>query len=132
MTTTLQQMIAEPEPLLDRARTGEEIVLTDGGKPVVRLTGIAMGPRKAPPGAIAALLSEARAAAAAGATGKIGATADETVAKLRSERRPLTEAQMESRRKWLDEVARHAAAASTGKKPQMTEQEFWDDMRGDR
>ena len=86
MTTTLQQMIAEPEPLLDRARTGEEIVLTDGGKPVVRLTGIATGPHKAPPGAIAALLKEAEAMAAAGATGKRGMTVDEIIEDLRSER----------------------------------------------
>ena len=79
-------MIAAPEPLLNRARTGEEIVLTDGGKPVVRLTGIATGSRKAPPGAIAALLEEAEALAAASATGKRGMTVDAIIDDLRSER----------------------------------------------
>ena len=79
-------MLAEPKPLIDRARTGEEIVLTDGGKPVVRLTGITTGSRKAPPGAIAALLKEAEAMAAAGATGKRGMKVDEIIEDLRSER----------------------------------------------
>lgn len=79
-------MIAEPEALLARAKHGEEIVLTEGGKPVVRLTGISNGPRKAPPDAIAALLKEAEAMAAAGATGKRGMTVDEIMDDLRSER----------------------------------------------
>lgn len=86
MTTTLQQMIAEPKPLLDRARAGEEVVLTENGKPVLRLLGFAKGPRKAPPGAIAALLREAEAFAAASATGKRGETVDEIIDDLRSER----------------------------------------------
>jgi antitoxin (DNA-binding transcriptional repressor) of toxin-antitoxin stability system len=86
MTTTLQQMLAEPKPLLDLARRGEEVVLTEGGKPVVRLTGIATGSRKAPPGAIAAWIKEARDLAAASATGKRGETVDEIIDDLRSER----------------------------------------------
>ncbi len=87
MTTTLQQMLAEPKALLDLARHGEEVVLTDDGTPVVKLTGIAHGNQKFSP---------------------------------------------EGLRTWIDDVARHAAAASTGKKSAMTEQEFWDDLRADR
>ena len=80
-------MLAEPKPLLDLARNGEEVVLTDGGEPVVKLTAMATKTKQASP---------------------------------------------EEFKAWIDEVARHAEAASTGKKPQMTEQEFWDDMRADR
>lgn len=80
-------MIAEPKALLARAQGGEEIVLTDGGKPVVKVTSIANGKQKPSPEALSA---------------------------------------------WLDQIAKHAAAGSTGKKPKMTEQEFWDDMRADR
>ena len=86
MTATLEQMIAEPRLLLDRALAGEEVVLTENGKPVVRLLGFTKGPRKAPPGAIAAWLKEARAFATASATGKRGETVDEIINDLRSER----------------------------------------------
>ena len=87
MTTTLQQMLAEPKALLDLARNGEEVVLTDGGEPVLKVIPIASPKQKPSPEALSA---------------------------------------------WLDQIAEHAAAASTGKKPKMTEQKFWDDMRADR
>ncbi len=80
-------MLAEPKALIDLARSGEEIVLTEGGEPVLKVTSIASPKQKPSPEALNA---------------------------------------------WLDQIAKHAAAASTGKKPQMTEQEFWDDMRADR
>jgi len=80
-------MLDEPKALLDLARNGEEVVLTEGGEPVVKLTAIASGKQKFSPEAL---------------------------------------------RTWIDDVARHAAAASTGKTSGTTEQEFWDDLRADR
>ena len=153
-------MLAEPKALIDLARSGEEVVLTEAGEPVVKVMKVTAlsraisppvaglrieealqpgnpqadiagrGP-KAPTGAIKAWMEEAKALAASSATGKRGMTPDEIVAKLRAERRPLTEAEMESRRKWLDDVARHAAAASTGKTGSTTE-EIIDDLRSER
>ena len=79
-------MIAEPEPLLARARTGEEIVLTEGGKPVVRMTGVAVPKPKPSPESLKRWMDEAAAAAAAAATGKRGMTSDEIIDDLRSER----------------------------------------------
>ena len=87
MTTTLQKMLDEPKALLDLARNGEEVVLTDGGEPVLKVTAIASPKPKPTPEGLST---------------------------------------------WLDQIAAHAAAASTGKKSKMTEQEFWDDMRADR
>ena len=87
MTATLQQMIAEPKALIDLARSGEEIVLTEGGEPVVKMTGIAIEKHK--PSA-------------------------------------------ETLNAWLDQIAKTAAASSTGKKGGTSEQELWDDLRADR
>lgn len=87
MTTTLQQMIAEPKALIDLARSGEEVVLTDGGEPVAKLTGIATGKHKPSAEALNA---------------------------------------------WLDQIAKTAAATSTGKKGGTSDQELWDDLRADR
>lgn len=125
-------MIAEPEPLLDRARTGEEIVLTDGGKPVVRLTGIATGPHKAPPGAIAAWLKEARAAAAASAGKKSGTTDGGDPAARPTPAVPgPRKASPEALRDWMQKAAAAAAAGATGKRG-MTSDEIIDDLRSER
>ena len=80
-------MIAETKALIDIVRSGEDVLLTEDGKPVLKVTAIAAKAKQASP---------------------------------------------EEFKTWIDEVTRHAEAASTGKKPQMTEQEFWDDMRADR
>ena len=77
MTTTLQQMLAEPKALIDLARSGEEVVLTDGGQPVVKMTGIVTGKSKPPPGALNAWLDEIAHAAAAANTGKKSTTSDQ-------------------------------------------------------
>ena len=132
MTTTLQQMLAEPKTLLDLARNGEEVLLTDGGKPVVRLTSVPATPRRPAPGAVKAWAERAAAAAAASATGTSGKTADEIIAELRAERSAPTDAEMESRRKWLDHIARRAAEASTGKTDGPTSDEIIDDLRSER
>ena len=79
-------MLAEPKALLDLARNGEEVLLTDGGKPVVRLTSVPATPRKPAPGAVKAWVERAAAAAAASATGKRGMTTDEIIDDLRSDR----------------------------------------------
>ena len=132
MTTTLQQMLAEPKALLDLARNGEEVVLTEGGEPVVRLTGVPATPCKPAPGAVKAWVERAAAAAAASATGKHGKTADEIVAELREERTAPTDAEMESRRKWLLHIERRAAEASTGKTGCSTTEEIIEDLRSER
>ncbi len=132
MTTTLQQMIAEPQPLLDRARTGEEIVLTDGGKPVLKVTGVAPQTKKVSAEALKKWMEEAAALAAASATGKRGMTADEIVNELREERTSPTDAEMESRRKWLDQVSQRAAEASMGKNSASTTGKIIGDLRSER
>ncbi len=119
-------MLAEPKSLLDLARRGEEVVLTDEGEPVVNLTAVTARKRKASREALRKWREEAA------ATGRQGMTADEIVAELRAERTAPTEAQMESRRKWLDQVARHAAAASTGRTGGSTTEEIIDDLRSER
>jgi antitoxin (DNA-binding transcriptional repressor) of toxin-antitoxin stability system len=106
MTTTLQQMIAEPAPLLARAQRGEEIVLTDGGRPVVKVTGVPVPkPEQSP---------------------------EEVVAELRSARRVLTEEEMQRRREWMGRVSRHAAAASTGKAGGPTTEQIIEELREER
>ena len=132
MTTTLQQMLAEPKALLDLARNGEEVLLTEGGKPVVRLTSVPATPSKPAPGAVKAWVERAADEAAASATGKHGKTADEIVAELREDRTAPTDAEMESRRKWLDRVTRRAIEASTGKTGGPTTEEIIDDIRPER
>ena len=132
MTTTLQQMIAEPGPLLELAQRGEEVVLTNGGKPVVRLTGVLTPKPKPSPESLKRWMDEAAAAAAAGATGKCGPTSDEIIAELREERTSPTDAELEARREWLEKVARHAEAASTGKTGGPTTEEIIDDLRSER
>lgn len=119
-------MLAEPKPLLDLARRGEEVLLTDGGEPVVRLTAVPARKRTASPEALRKWRDEAA------ATGRTGMTSDEIVAELRAQKAPPTEAEMESRRQWLAEVARHAAAASTGKTGGSTTEEIIDDLRSER
>ena len=128
MTTTLQQMLAQPKALLDLARNGEEVLLTDGGKPVVRLTSVPATPHKPAPGAVKAWVEKA----AASASGKHGKTADEIVAELREERTAPTDAEMESRRKWLLHIERRAAEASTGKSGCSTTEEIIEDLRSER
>lgn len=150
MTTTLQQMIAEPEPLLALAQRGEEVVLTNDGRPVVRLTGVPAPKSKPSPESLKRWMDEAAAAAAAGATGKPGPTSDEiiaelresatphrkspeeVVAELRSARRVLTEEEMQSRREWLERVSRHAEAASTGKVGGPTTEQIIEELREER
>ena len=71
-------MLAEPKTLLDLARNGEEVVLTENGEPVVKMTAIASVKQKPSPEVLSA---------------------------------------------WLDQIAKHAAAASTGKKGRPTDEE---------
>ena len=131
MTATLQQMLAEPKSLLELARSGEEVVLTDGGEPVVKLTSVPAREKERASTERKQLVDDVAAPSAASAPDKSGTTPDEIVARLRTERKVLTEAEMERRRKWLDDIARHAAAASTGKTGSTTE-EIIDDLRSER
>lgn len=80
-------MIAEPKALIDLVLSGEEVLLTDGGEPVVKMTGLG------------------------GEKGKFSP---------------------EKLNAWLDQVAKTAAATSTGKKGGTSDQELWDDLRADR
>lgn len=112
-------MLAEPKPLLDLARRGEEVVLTEGGEPVVKMTGVAG-------------MKLTQTHGASEETGNAAMTPEEIVAKLRRERRPLTAADMARRREWLAMVATHAAAAGTGKVGGPTTEEIIDDLREER
>ncbi len=158
MTTALEQREHDLEHLVQIARSGEDVVVTRDGQAVAKITALpspipapppelriehALQPgipqasgasksRKAPPGAIKEWLEKAAAAAAAGATGKRGKTADEIVAELREERTAPTEAEMESRRKWLLHIERRAAEASTGKTGCSTTEEIIEDLRSER
>jgi len=86
MTATLQQMIAEPKALIDLARSGEEIVLTEGGEPVIKMTGIGAEKGKFSPEKLNAWLEEVARAAAAASTGKKGTPDQEMWDDLRADR----------------------------------------------
>ena len=77
MTTTLQQMIAEPKALIDLVLSGEEVLLTDGGEPVVKMTGLGAEKGKFSPEKLNAWLEEVAIAAAAASTGKKSGTTDQ-------------------------------------------------------
>ena len=133
MTATLQQMLDEPKTLLELARSGEEVVLTDDGKPVVRMTGVPASKPKPSQEALNAWIDEVARHAKAASTGKAnGPTPDEIVAKLRADKTVPTEAEMEKRRKWLERVAARAIEASIGKKDGPTTEQIIDDLREER
>ena len=158
MTTALEQHEHDLEQLVQIARAGEDVVLTKDGQAIAKITalppsipapitglrigealepGIPLTPaapqsRKAPPGVIKECVKKAAVAAAAGATGRHGKTSDEIVAELREERTAPTDAEMESRRKWLLHIERRAAEASTGKTGCSTTEEIIEDLRSER
>ena len=112
MTTALEQHEHDLEHLVQIARDGEDVVLTSNGQAVAKITALtpsvpapitnlrigeglqpgisppaaASQSKKAPPGVIKDWIEKAAAAAAASATGKKGATTDEIIEDLRSDR----------------------------------------------
>ena len=158
MTTALVQHEHDLEQPVQIARAGEDVVLTKDGQAIAKITAlppsipapitnlrigeglesgipeknIAAKNRKPPPEAFRNWVEKAAAAAMASATGKRGKTADEIVAELREERNAPTEAEMESRRKWLLHIERRAAEASTGKTGCSTTEEIIEDLRSER
>lgn len=111
MTTSIESHEHDLAQLVKIARAGEEVVVTEKGHAIAKITALpiappvmanesitescqpgwlgksaARAPRKAPPGAIKAWMERARELAASSATGKRGMTSDEIIDELRSER----------------------------------------------
>lgn len=135
MIASLEGHEHDLEQLVKIARAGEEVVLTENGHAIAKITALPV----AAPVMTNLPISEAlqpgwpQKQSAIGTREDLqGMTPDEVVAKLRSQKNAPTEAEMESRRRWLDRVARHAAAAATGKEGCSTSEEIIDDIRSER
>ena len=83
MTATLQQIQSDWARLIELARQGEEVVITDGGRPIAKLTGVPEARQPANRHAWLAKLARLRASTA---TGKNTPTTEEILEDLREER----------------------------------------------
>ena len=83
MTATVEQTQQDLMRLIRRAAAGEDIVITQGGQPVAKLTGI---PRERPAPDRKEWLESLRTLRDSTSTGKPGPTSDEILAEDRSGR----------------------------------------------
>lgn len=83
MTATVEQLQFDWRQLVDRARRGEEVVLTSEGRPVARLTGVPQTTSAPDRGRWLAELAQLRQSMA---TGKTSPSTEEILDDLRSER----------------------------------------------
>ena len=133
MTTTLEKMLAEPKTLIDLARSGEEVVLTDGGEPVIKMTGLGAAKVKFSPKKLNAWPDELAIHAAAASTAKNSGTTDggDPAARPTPAVPGPRKASPGALRDWMQKAAAAAAAGATGKRG-MTSDEIIDDLRSER
>jgi len=87
MTATLEQTQADLSRLLELVRRGEDVVITQQGQPVARITSVPM-PKPAPlsPAARVEWMAELAELRRQGSTGKTGSSVETILDELREER----------------------------------------------
>ena len=87
MTATLEQTQADLTRLLELVRRGEDVVITQQGQPVARLTSVPMPPAPPlPPGGHVAWMAKLAELRREGSTGKPGSPVEAILDDLREER----------------------------------------------